>query len=71
MRQQYRLPTIPRTITEDSLEWANAWNELGDKVVKYFPGYRVGGMDPGIMLFGTNDTVQLSLQACLALLSVK
>ena len=68
----YRLPTEPRTVTDDQMRWAEEWNTLADRVVKFFPGYRVAGMDPGIMLFaedGKDDTVTLSLRACLSLLT--
>jgi hypothetical protein len=70
----FRLPTEPRTVTNDQLQWANEWNALADMVVEFFPGYRVAGMDPGVMLFpvdGSDGTVSLPLRACLALLSTK
>lgn len=64
---RYRLPD--RTETVDQTVWAVAWSNFADKVAARFPGYRVGGMDPGVMLFGpNNDTVSLSVQACKALL---
>lgn len=68
----YRLPTEPRTVTEDQSLWAHEWNALADKVVAFFPGYRVSGMDPGVLLFpqdGGHDSISLSLRACLALIN--
>ena len=72
-RPLFRLPTEPRTVTEDQELWAKEWNALADRVVEFFPGYRVSGMDPGILLFveGGEGSVSLSLHACLALLSTK
>lgn len=69
----YRLPTEPRTVTDDQNLWAREWNALADKIAECFPGYRVSGMDPGVTLFANEGegSVSLSLSACLALLSVK
>lgn len=70
----YRLPTEPREVTDDQTLWAKSWNDLGNKVAKLFPGYHLGGMDPGILLHPDDwkgDSVSLSLHACLALLSTQ
>ena len=73
-KQLYRLPREPREVTEDQELWAQEWGTLADKVCAFFPGYRVSGMDPGILLFaedGHEGSISLSLHACLALLSTK
>jgi hypothetical protein len=38
------------SVTKDEDAYLQAWKSLGEKVVTFFPSYRVGGFDPGILL---------------------
>lgn len=74
----YRMPD--GAITKNPNKYAKAWQSLGDKVAKLFPGYEPTGYDPGFLLtrWETStrtglsrsvDTINLSLMAVNTLLS--
>ena len=69
-KRQYRLPSGEVTWSQD--DWARSWDVLGKSVVKFFPGYHVGGMDPGLILHPDDykgESISLSIRACKALLT--
>jgi len=79
-KRTYRLPD--NTVTDDVEKYAKAWNDLGERVLKLFPGYTVAGYDPDIIFefheigtvtntYKVSDRFRLSPRAINALLDGK
>ena len=69
MTKLFRLPD--GTACSDSERYAKEWFTLADEVASLFPGYRVNGVDPDIMLSSENwsSSFRLSVEAAQLLIS--
>lgn len=47
---KHRLPTIPATFTDDKIEWAEAWDEIGTQLGKKINA-TMTGYDPDFRLY--------------------
>jgi hypothetical protein len=68
--RHHRLPDGGSTTDYD--HYLSKWHDMADRVVRFFPGFHLGGMDPGLILFSDDykgDSISLSVKACMALLT--
>lgn len=68
--RMFRMPD--GNVTRDQDEYLKAWTELGAKVAALFPGYRIGGYDPDILLHPedyADGSFSIPARAALALVS--
>jgi hypothetical protein len=67
----HRLPN--GDLTEDEDLYVSSWTELGKKVEKFFPNYRLYGFDPGVLLLPCDskqsDSIDLSIRAVMDLIA--
>jgi hypothetical protein len=64
-----RLPDGSWTTCEDN--YVGTWNQLGTAVAKLFPGYWLGGYDPGIRLDNNVETIRFSVAQAKLLLQTQ
>ena len=57
--------------TEDEDSYVETWNQLGTAVAKFFPGYWLGGYDPGIRLDNNVETIRFSVTQAKLLLQTQ
>ena len=57
--------------TEDEDNYVETWNQLGTAVAKFFPGYWLGGYDPGIRLDNNVETIRFSVTQAKLLLQTQ
>lgn len=56
--------------TASNEEYIEAWDDLGQKVLSFFPDYYLGGFDPDLLLHPKNQSYSsftLPLLACVSL----